>query len=398
MLRPLRCETSPASGATSSMPLGDALLWLHFWRGLVPPLAFTAVAATQLDAAFTRSLPRGSRTAAGVGLLLCIADSVRSWFREERGPDKNVTFEEGSISLGAAACRFQLHWTSASMRGWRPAMEDTHVATVSRSAGSELALFGVFDGHGGSEVSSIAQVLFPRLFAARHLSDSFKKACDTGPVLKEIVDQVDSTLLGGPLGIGRFLSLQWLHPFSSTGSTSCIAVIDAANGKITVANSGDSRAILCRNGQPFSLSEDHKPENPEERARIWKAGGRLVSAGPCYRIDGGLNLSRALGDFSYKSNFLLPASEQKVVATADIVTADWKPLLGDDFLVLACDGLFERMTRDDVIHHVKRRLAQGMPPQDVLKDLLHACCARSPMEAGQDNETAILIQWTVDSA
>jgi protein phosphatase 1G len=74
-----------------------------------------------------------------------------------------------------------------------------------------------------------------------------------------------------------------------------------------VANSGDSRSVLCRanggtdaKGQPtyenFDMSVDHKPDNVEEKRRIEKAGG-FVSDG---RVNGNLNLSRALGDLEYK--------------------------------------------------------------------------------------------------
>jgi len=52
--------------------------------------------------------------------------------------------------------------------------------------------------------------------------------------------------------------------------------------------------VLCRKGVCKELSQDHKPENPEEEARIRKAGGHVAAMGPCYRVDGwGLNLSRA---------------------------------------------------------------------------------------------------------
>jgi len=61
---------------------------------------------------------------------------------------------------------------------------------------------------------------------------------------------------------------------------------------IYCANSGDSRAIAMIDGRLVELSHDHKPEDPIELDRITKAGG-TVSYG---RVNGGLNLSRALGD------------------------------------------------------------------------------------------------------
>lgn len=64
-----------------------------------------------------------------------------------------------------------------------------------------------------------------------------------------------------------------------------------------VANAGDSRCVVCRNGKAEDMSHDHKPEDDEERNRIIMAGGRVTMDG---RVNGGLNLSRAIGDHAYK--------------------------------------------------------------------------------------------------
>lgn len=67
--------------------------------------------------------------------------------------------------------------------------------------------------------------------------------------------------------------------------------------KLFVANAGDSRCVLCRGQETVALTDDHKPTNPDEERRI-KAAGGFVSDG---RINGGLNLSRAIGDMNYKT-------------------------------------------------------------------------------------------------
>lgn len=70
---------------------------------------------------------------------------------------------------------------------------------------------------------------------------------------------------------------------------------------IYVANAGDSRCVLCRQDDvAFDLSADHKPEDSKEKERIEKAGGKITGDG---RVNGGLNLSRAIG----KVFFLLAA-------------------------------------------------------------------------------------------
>ena len=73
----------------------------------------------------------------------------------------------------------------------------------------------------------------------------------------------------------------------------CTAVVALLRGnELYVANAGDSRCVLCRNGKAIDMSVDHKPEDEIERNRINKAGGRITMDG---RVNGGLNLSRAIG-------------------------------------------------------------------------------------------------------
>ena len=66
--------------------------------------------------------------------------------------------------------------------------------------------------------------------------------------------------------------------------------------EIYCANAGDSRTVMCERGYAVELSHDHKPDLPEERSRIIKAGGSVEDG----RVNGMLALSRAIGDFDYK--------------------------------------------------------------------------------------------------
>lgn len=60
----------------------------------------------------------------------------------------------------------------------------------------------------------------------------------------------------------------------------CTAVVAVVKGnELWVANAGDSRAVLCRNGQAVALSEDHKPQSEAERNRITAAGGFVSDVG-----------------------------------------------------------------------------------------------------------------------
>ena len=74
--------------------------------------------------------------------------------------------------------------------------------------------------------------------------------------------------------------------------------------------------MLCRAGNAVDLSFDHKPEDTIELHRINAAGGHVGRDG---RVNGGLNLSRALGDHRYKRNTAVPAAAQMITADPDVV-------------------------------------------------------------------------------
>ena len=113
-----------------------------------------------------------------------------------------------------------------------------------------------------------------------------------------------------------------MQPFSagkvadSVGCTANVALI--VGNKITVANTGDSRSALSRNGKIIQLSKDHKPEDPIETERILNSGAKIDKG----RINSHLNLSRSLGDLHYKRNKDLAPNRQTVIAQPDIKEAE----------------------------------------------------------------------------
>lgn len=107
---------------------------------------------------------------------------------------------------------------------------------------------------------------------------------------------------------------------------------------IYVANAGDSRSIICKSGVASELSQDHKPDLDIEKERIKNAGGFITEG----RINGNLNLSRALGDLEYKKNKDLKVDEQLIIALPDV-----KSYKVDDtveFVLMGCDGIYEIKT------------------------------------------------------
>jgi protein phosphatase 2C family protein 2/3 len=114
---------------------------------------------------------------------------------------------------------------------------------------------------------------------------------------------------------------------------------DTANNQpamVYCANAGDSRSVLGSMGKATALSFDHKPTNPSERTRIQRAGGFVNAEG---RVNGNLNLSRAIGDLTYKKNRRIPAKEQQITSFPDVRQM---PLNAKtDFIVMGCDGIWE---------------------------------------------------------
>ena len=89
------------------------------------------------------------------------------------------------------------------------------------------------------------------------------------------------------------------------GCTSNVIYIDRELAKIYVANAGDSRCVMGKGGEAVEMSIDHKPTGQIEIDRITKAGSMITQG----RVDGGLNLTRSLGDLKYKARDHLSPEE-----------------------------------------------------------------------------------------
>ena len=99
---------------------------------------------------------------------------------------------------------------------------------------------------------------------------------------------------------------------SQAGSTAVAALVTGTY--VVVANAGDSRCVLWREGRVLPLSVDHKPDRPDELQRIKDAGG-WVAHGRVLHI---LAVARALGDRDFKYEATLAAG---MPITADLVSA-----------------------------------------------------------------------------
>lgn len=141
-----------------------------------------------------------------------------------------------------------------------------------------------------------------------------------------------------------------------------------------VINIGDSRAVLGAKDRTVSaLSNDHKPERPDEKARIEKAGGQVLKFGPVYRVTTSSALAwehakikkgprpiqpaiaRTFGDFSLKVPvpILISAPEiRRVTLEAE-----------HSILLLGCDGIWDVLSNQQAIDTAFKSKDAGDAPK-----------------------------------
>ncbi|XP_074321403.1 protein phosphatase 2C 37-like [Silene latifolia] len=146
---------------------------------------------------------------------------------------------------------------------------------------------------------------------------------------------------------------------STVGSTATAAIV--TSDKIIVANCGDSRAVLCRGGggRDFPLSAEHKPDRPDELARIEATGGRVMYLDRA-RVQGVLAMSRVIGD-----KFLKPI----VISEPEITITRRDP--EDECIIIASDGFWDVIPN----HRACKVALQGLQEANIaIDDVLDAAC------------------------
>ncbi|CAE7661870.1 unnamed protein product [Symbiodinium sp. KB8] len=145
-------------------------------------------------------------------------------------------------------------------------MEDYHLALPDFDLPRGLALYGVFDGHGGSAVAEIVAERLPQIlrqlpeYARGEYQEALKQA---------FLEQDD--FLRSKAGRAR-LKRSGMASALGTGSTAVVALLCRASLRLFVANCGDSRAVLVSGAGATALSRDHSPTEPEASRRKGEQG------------------------------------------------------------------------------------------------------------------------------
>jgi protein phosphatase PTC2/3 len=291
----------------------------------------------------------------------------------------------------------------------------------------DCVFFGVYDGHGGTQASEYCREFLPSMIEHVVVSNiSNKSNKSTEEQDQVIVESIVSTFRAVDVD---FLKHCWDNGIGNVGTT--VTTVLCCNGTIYCANAGDSRTVLCRNGQSINLSHDHKPTDTNEETRIRGCGGFVVagvsSLTPFFsfttflckvtcnatisfthnfqflclfflffqRVMGKLAVSRAIGDSQFKrlkgklmTDFSI--SSPLVIPDPDVTCTKIKPS-EDEFIILACDGLWDVLTSQEAVDLVKKDLLQGMSVDNICEHLVnHALQIGS-----RDNVTAMVVMLDV---
>lgn len=293
--------------------------------------------------------------------------------------------------------------------GARPTMEDRSLVIQSlmydhpqnyyngekKETLNELAMTtfaAVFDGHGGDECSNFLVNALPRnvrnqMFAER---EALRNAIETSRGARgghsEQSEDATSELMRRILKTAYLRTdKEFISPKAAPQSGSTAATIILMGRRLFAANVGDSRVVLCRSGgQCVELTSDHKPSRPDEAARVRAAGGFILHK----RVMGELAITRAFGDKSFKMGIKAMLDEESEDLNSGSVNDDLAkdltaPLVSsepeiasmvlshnDEFLLLACDGLFDVFRSQDAIALARQELiAHRGEPAEVARIL-----------------------------
>lgn len=288
-----------------------------------------------------------------------------------------------------SGCWGNLRYAVVCSIGQRFWMEDTSVVQPGPSEGQFI--LAVFDGHSGPTCSDLCKEHFADILAARQRvrgGDVVQALRDTFLRL-DLLTKPDEHCVPFPELEWEFQDMRPCDPPSRSGSTLLSCVVE--KNRLVVANAGDCRALLGWSDGSFEvLTVDHKPGEPSEASRIEKTGFSL-NGDRTYIMrgwSGSLGVSRAIGDWEYKTSGNVPWDQQAVVSVPDIVERWWTGQ--ERFLFVASDGVFDTWANGDLALVIMKGIEVGRGPDEILQEIVQN-------STGKDNKTAVLAVFSVQS-
>lgn len=298
--------------------------------------------------------------------------------------DELYILQPGSVfSIGELefeVCRFNVgRWSEC---GARPTLEDTEISLQNLFVYDDfpISFFAVYDGHGGFACAEFLKENLHK-FIRDQLINHPQRLLAVNRTLHEGIHQAfkECDL--------AFYS-KYREEADKQGSTAIVCLI--IGDRIIACNLGDSKAILCRKGRAVELSFDHKPNFPEEKQRIEQNGGFVAFN----RLCGMLAISRSFGDFKFKAEGEKPTEEsrKRLLSNSPDIREIYINPQDDEFLLLACDGMFEAFTPQAVVTLIRQKLARMQPteqdPSRVIREVVNEAIYS---KRTRDNVTAILV-------
>lgn len=260
-------------------------------------------------------------------------------------------------------------------QGPRASMEDAVDAIANLNGNLNSEFYAVYDGHSGTEAVQFVRRRLPAVISSH---PGFGDAEQLDEALRDAFTSTDEELL-------QHLQAQGQSPTQKNGSSyvlssgcvGCVAIV--RGGRITVANLGDCRAVTCTAGDIVALTVDHRPEvNEGERDRLKDLGVEVSTDG---YLHGRIGVSRAFGDWAWDAEEKCRGLLCKPEVTSAEVNAD------TEFLLLACDGVFEKMTTKEAGQIVRRKLRTSGDAKAAAEAIVQHAVKRN----GSDNVSAMVV-------
>lgn len=241
-----------------------------------------------------------------------------------------------------------MKYQTKSLIGKRPKNEDEidivfNYKNESKS-NKQINFFAIYDGHGGSIMSSYIKDRLSRYFTDINVDKNVSKSKKYDDYIIKVYNSMQN----------KVSQLKLSSKFC--GSTALVIMQykkSSSFSYLKVVNLGDCRAVLCNsNNIAIPLTKDHKPMSWDENTRIKALNGKIVhEEGDDPRISG-LSVSRAFGDVDAKPY----VSHIPDIYDYELQTSNGK--ITDKFIIMGCDGVWDVLSNQDAVDFVLYKLTE----------------------------------------
>lgn len=260
-------------------------------------------------------------------------------------------------------------------------MEDAQVFKTDFGSICHQAFLGVYDGHGSPEVST---------WCKDHLHEYLLSRLTAGGDIEKILHETF-------FDVGKTLKTL---PFRDKGTTAAVVLFRLEDTKRVLysANVGDTKILLCRAGRAVELGRVHNLSDLGEKKRLEKLvpPGKLSQVFTSYQGERvlGFNVTRALGNHYMLAEYNVDDFLISEPHTSRTVLQD-----DDEFIILASDGVWNRVTDQELITHVSSGLASGLILPQITEDLIRFVRERQQSATGMvfDDATVLIMRFSVST-